>query len=96
MGFLTMGIGLAVAVYFLCEGLGNTIKPGSNNEFGQIDEVEQEELIKASELHYYLGVSRVEAEEFMKAHSNLPRICINGKAYYSKTKLREWLLNMSN
>jgi hypothetical protein len=92
MGFLTIGIGLAVAVYFLCEGLNNITNPGSKNAFEQIDEVDEQELIKASELHYYLGVSKAEAEEFMKAHSDLPRICINGKAYYLKTKLREWLL----
>jgi len=95
MGFLTIGIGLAVAVYFLCEGLNNITNPVSKNEFEQVDVVDEQELIKASELHYYLGVSKAEAEVFMKAHSNLPQICINGEAYYLKTKLSEWLLKMN-
>nr|WP_295975010.1 hypothetical protein [uncultured Bacillus sp.] len=38
MGFLTIGIGLAVAVYFLCEGLRNNKSPDANQEFESLDE----------------------------------------------------------
>ncbi|MBB6447008.1 helix-turn-helix domain-containing protein [Bacillus benzoevorans] len=96
MGFLTIGIGLAVAVYFLCEGFFKNIKnPGSKNEFESLENDEQE-LIKANELHQYLGITKEDVRELMKAHSDIPHISINGKTYYAKEKVREWLFNMSD
>lgn len=97
MGFLTIGIGLAVAIYFLCEGFFKNIKnPGSNNEFESLEEEDEQELIKASELHHYLGITKADVKELMKAHSDIPHITINGKTYYAKEKVREWLFNISD
>ena len=94
MGFITIGIGLAVAGFFLCEGFFRNLKnPVSKTEFELEDE---QELIKASELHHYLGITKADVKELMKTHSDIPHITINGKKYYAKEKVREWLLNISD
>lgn len=99
MGFFTLGIGIAVAVYFFYDGVRNIKNPSSKNIFEQLDENDEDtepELIKESELHHYLGISKADTKQLMKAYSDIPHISLNGKVYYQKSKLREWLLRIGD
>lgn len=91
MGFLTIGIGLALAVYFLCEGFRNMKKPYTLFASELLAEDEEQEFISMCELPQYLGISKEEAEEFIHTHSEIPRFCMDGKTYFSKAHLYEWL-----
>ncbi|MGI2328472.1 DNA-binding protein [Planococcus sp. YIM B11945] len=86
-----IGLGIALAGYFIGEGLKNFKNP---DEVGFFDEDDEQELIKESEVHYFMGISKEDAKSLVKERNDIPHIWINGKVYYPKAKLRSWLLKL--
>src|SRR5699024_11747429 len=59
------------------------------------DEDDEHELIKESEVHYFMGISKEDAKHLIKDHPDIPHIKIKDNVYYPQGKLREWMKNRS-
>ena len=93
-GFIFVAVGIAVAGYFIGDGLKNFKNPNAKNLLDSLDEEDEHELIKENDVHYFMGISKEDAKSLIQEHSDIPHIIINGKVYYPKEKLRKWLLNL--
>jgi hypothetical protein len=94
--FIVLGIGIAVAGYCIGDGLKNFSNPNAKNIIESLDEDDEHELIKESAVHHYIGVSKEDVKQLIKGHSDIPHILLNGKVYFPKSKLREWLLKLGD
>ncbi len=92
---ISIAIGIAVAGYFIGDGLKNFKNPDAKGLIDSIGEDDDEhELIKENDVHYFMGISKEDAKSLIQEQSNIPHIIINNKVYYPKAKLRKWLLNL--
>ena len=94
--FISIAIGIAVAGYFIGDGLKNFRNPAEKSLIDSIigEDDDEHELIKENDVHYFMGISREDAKSLIQEHSDIPYIIINSKVYYPKAKLRKWLLNI--
>lgn len=84
-----ISLGIAIAGFFIGNGLKNFKNP-TQKLFETFDEDEME-LIKESDLHYHIGVTKEDAKMLRKEHPDVPHLELNGNIYYPKKKLGEWL-----
>ncbi|WP_459198569.1 hypothetical protein [Bacillus subtilis] len=83
-----LGIGIALAGYFIGEGLKqrNQTKDNEQNDIF---------LIKERDIYFYiglfLGITTTEAKQLAGDMADLPYIKINGKKYVQKQSLIEWI-----
>ena len=89
-----IAIGIVLAGYFIGDGLKNFRNPSPKSVMDLIEDDDEHELIKESEVHYFIGISKEDAKSLIQEHSDVPHIIINNKVYYPKAKLRKWLLNL--
>lgn len=86
-----LGIGIALAGYFIGEGLKHINNPKANKKNDIM-------LIKERDIYFYighfLGITQSEAKLLAKDLTDLPHIDINGKRYVQKHILREWVLTL--
>ena len=92
--FILIAIGIAVAGYFIGDGLKNFKNPNAKSLIDSLDEDDEHELIKENDVHYFMGITKEDAKSLIQEHSDIPHIIINSKVYYPKAKLRKWLLNL--
>ncbi len=92
--FLSLAIGIAIAGYFIGDGLKNFKNSNANGLIESLGEDDEHELIKENDVHYFMGISKEDAKSLIQEHSDIPHIVINNKVYYPKAKLRKWLLNL--
>ncbi|MDR6225444.1 DNA-binding protein [Desmospora profundinema] len=95
MDFFMLGFGIAVAGYFVGNGLSN-FNQGTKSGFDLLDEEDEHKLIPESDVHYFLGVTKEDAKVLIQEHPDIPHIQLNGKVYFPKSKLREWLLKIGS
>ncbi|WP_046175273.1 hypothetical protein [Domibacillus indicus] len=88
---LFLGIGIAVAGYFIGDGLKNWKNPSERNFLDHFKVREQPELIEAGEVHRFIGTMKGDTKALLEEHPDIPSIKINRKIYFSRTMLREWL-----
>ncbi|WP_163970381.1 DNA-binding protein [Oceanobacillus halotolerans] len=92
MDLLFLAIGIAVAGYFIGDGLRNFQNPGATSySLEKLFEEEEHELIKESDVHSFMGVSKKDAKALLQEYPDVPHITLNQEVYYPKKKLREWL-----
>lgn len=96
LDFIWLAIGLAAFGYFIGDGLKNFKNPSSKSFLESLDEEDEHELIKESEVHYFAGVSKEDAKKLIEEHPDIPHIKLNGQVYYPKAKLRDWLLKLGD
>jgi hypothetical protein len=96
MGLLFLGIGLAIAGYFIGDGLKNFNNPQAKGVLEQLEEDDLHELIAEKNIHYQIGVSKEDAKQLVSEHPDIPHIVLNGTVYYPKAKLRKWLLDLGD
>ncbi|MBT2216965.1 DNA-binding protein [Virgibacillus dakarensis] len=94
--FFWLALGLAALGYFIGDGLKNFKNPSSTNPIESLDEFDKHELLKENEVHWFMGVSKEDAKKLLEEHPDIPHITLNGRVYYPKAKLREWLLNLGD
>jgi len=94
--FIILAVGIAAAGYFIGDGLKNFKNPGATTLVDQLAEDDNHELIKESSVHHYIGVSKEDAKQLIKEHADIPHISLNGKVYFPKAKLREWLMKLGD
>jgi hypothetical protein len=93
--FLLLALGIAAAGYFLGEGLKNFKNPAAKSLLDSLDDDDAEhELINAKEVHNFMGIDKEDAKSLIEEHPDIPHKVINGKVYYPKHSLREWLLKV--
>ena len=96
LDYIWIGLGIAIAGYFIGEGLKNFGNSDAKNLFESLKSADEYELIKENEVHDVIGISKEDAKMLIKDHPDIPHIMINGHVYYPKKKLREWLMNIGN
>ena len=95
MEFLILAIGIGLAGYCIGEGLRNFGNPRDKGLMHILDPDDDEhELMRESEVHAFMGIPKGDAEALIRERKDMPRVMINGKAYYQKAKLREWLKHL--
>lgn len=91
---LLIALGIAAAGYFIGDGLKNFKNPSAKNVFSQLEESDDQKLIKERNVHHYMGISKEDATVLLQEHSDIPHIKLNGKIYFPKSQLRDWLLKI--
>ncbi|MGY0433059.1 hypothetical protein ACWYID_10265 [Bacillus rugosus] len=86
-----LGIGVALAGYFIGEGL-KQMNQSKGNEQSDIL------LIKERDIYFYighfLGITTTEAKQLAGDMKDIPYIEINGKRYIQKHLLKEWTFTL--
>lgn len=88
-----LGAGIALAGYFIGNGLKNFKNPQSSAFEAFFNEEDEHELVKENDLHLFIGISKEDAKALLQAYPDIPHLTVNGKTYYPKGQLREWLLH---
>ena len=92
--FIWLAAGIAVAGYFIGDGLKNFKNPDAKNFIDSLDEDDDHELIKLI-FAYNNGPRRIPSNSLLiQEHSDIPHVVINSQVYYPKRKLRKWLLDV--
>ncbi len=92
-----IGIGIALAGYFIGEGLKNFKNPTNYKALMEgLSEDDTHELIKEKDIHYFMGISKEDAKNLIQEHPEIPHIKINDNIYYPKEKLRKWLMGLGD
>lgn len=91
--FFWIGLGIAAAGYFIGNGLKNFNNPDDKNSFSELFD-DEHELIKESEVHYFMGIAKEDAKFLIQEHPDIPHLRINNRVYYPKGKLKKWLTNL--
>lgn len=89
--FFWLALGIAAAGYFIGSGIKNFKNPSA--KFSEIFD-DEHELIKESDVHHFLGISKEDAKHLIQEHPDIPHIFINNKVYYPEGKLRQWLKDL--
>ncbi len=92
--FIWLAIGIAVAGYFIGNGLKNFQNPNAEDLSDLFDDDDEHELLSENNVHYFMGISKEDAKSLIEEHPDVPHIKINNKIYFPKGKLREWLKNI--
>ncbi|AUZ26665.1 hypothetical protein [Bacillus cabrialesii] len=86
-----IAIGIALAGYFIGEGLKHMNHPKANEQSDIL-------LIKERDIYFYighfLGITAVEAKQLAEDTKDIPYIEINGKRYVQKHMLKEWAFTL--
>ena len=93
-GLIFVALGIAVAGYFIGDGLKNFENPNAKNLIDSLNEEDEHELIKENDVPYFMGIWREDANSLFQERSDIPHLIISGKVFYPKDKLRKWLLNL--
>ncbi|WP_053220018.1 hypothetical protein [Virgibacillus senegalensis] len=96
LDFFWLAVGIAVAGYFIGEGLKNFKNPETKGLIDAISDDDDQQLLKESDIPYFLGITKKDAESLKQDFPDIPHIIINSKVYYPKAKLREWLKNIGS
>lgn len=83
ISFFWFAIGLAALGYFIGDGLKNMHAGTKDSGYRT--------LIKESDLHYYVNLSREELEELIEKHPGAPKIELKGTTYYPYQQFMNWL-----
>lgn len=96
MDYIWLAFGIAIAGYLIGDGLKNFNNPNAKNIFESLDENDDHQLIKESDVHYFIGVTKEDAKKLINEQPSIPHIILNNKVYYPKVRLREWLMKIEN
>ncbi|WNF38337.1 DNA-binding protein [Bacillaceae bacterium IKA-2] len=96
MDYIWLAFGIVIAGYLIGDGLKNFNNPNAKNILESLDENDDHELIKESDVHYFIGVTKEDAKKLINEQPSIPHIILNNKVYYPKARLREWLMKIGN
>lgn len=91
LDFFWLAVGIAIAGYCIGDGLKNFKNPNAKDWMDYLDEEEKHELIPEKYIHHYIGISKEDVAALIEEHPDIPHVQINGKKYFQKKKLRDWL-----
>ncbi|WP_050181675.1 hypothetical protein [Domibacillus robiginosus] len=88
---LFLGLGIALAGYFIGDGLKNWKNPSEKTFMDHFKRRDQPEFIREDSLHRFIGTPKEDAKALLEENRDIPSIKVNGKMYVSRTSLRQWL-----
>ncbi|WNS79962.1 DNA-binding protein [Domibacillus sp. DTU_2020_1001157_1_SI_ALB_TIR_016] len=88
---LFLGAGIALAGYFIGDGLKNWKNPSEKTFIDHFKRRGQSELIQEDTLHRFFGAPKQDTKELLQKYPDIPSVDVNGKTYFSRTSLRQWL-----
>ncbi|MDH5162388.1 DNA-binding protein [Heyndrickxia oleronia] len=74
MEMMWIAIGLIGDVYFIGEGLKNFKIPNVKGLLERLDENDEHELLNEKDIHYFIGISKEDAQALLKEHPSIPHI----------------------
>ncbi|WP_233129851.1 DNA-binding protein [Domibacillus epiphyticus] len=80
-----------MAGYFIGDGLKNFKHPSDKSLLDYFKKNDHRELIKESDVHHVLGIAKEDARKLVHEYPDIPHLTLNGRVYFPKTKLRQWL-----
>ena len=89
-GLFCIGAGLAIMGHYIGKGLTN---------FRQSKQViDYNVFLKEDDLAYVFHLNKYEIKALLTEHQDIPKLVLNGTAYYPKNQLIEWISskNFSN
>ena len=92
LDFFWLGLGIAAFGYSIGNGLKNLKNYDSPSLTPFVDD--DFKLIKENESHWFIALSKEDAKKLVEAYPDVPHIEINGKRYYPREKLKQWLLEI--
>lgn len=81
-GLFCVGAGLALMGFYIGKGLQHFHKP---------KQIDYYTFMRENEVRMFLNLSPEELRALAEVHPDLPKVIINGKTYYPKKQLMEWL-----
>lgn len=94
LDFFWLGIGIAAFGYFIGSGLKNFKSPDPPGMSAFYDLEEDHKLVKESDLHWFIGVSKEDAKKLVEEYPDVPHLILNGTKYFPKEKLKKWLMEI--
>lgn len=94
LDFFWLGLGLAAFGFFIGDGLKNFKNPLSKNILDTLDGDDSHELIRETDVHNFIGISKADAQKLVEEYPSIPYLKINNTIYYPKEALRKWLLEI--
>lgn len=91
MDFIILAIGIATAGYFIGKGLENFQQPSAENTIDSFFQEDENQLIEEKNIHYLIGISKKDSQALLKEYPEIPHIQLNGRVYYHKKQIKEWL-----
>ncbi|MFS8630156.1 MAG: helix-turn-helix domain-containing protein [Bacillales bacterium] len=91
---LILALSIAAAGYFIGDGLKNFKNPNAKSLLDSLEDFDGPDLISEKDVHDFIGISKEDAGALIREHPDIPHITINGKVYYPKAKLRQWLKDL--
>jgi hypothetical protein len=86
-GLLCVGAGLALMGYYIGKGLQNFRQPAK--------EIDYYSFLKESDLGILLNLSPAEITALLNSHPDIPKVVLEGKTFYPKKQLIEWMTSNS-
>ena len=83
MEYIWLAIGIALAGFFIGEGLKSL---GSKT-----NAADYYYFLKEEELSYYVNLTAKEIEQFLQEHPDAPKVNLNGTVYYPVKQFQDWL-----
>ncbi|MGL5316499.1 MAG: hypothetical protein ACRC92_24800 [Peptostreptococcaceae bacterium] len=95
---ILIAIGIAAAGYFIGEGISFGLvnfKSGKKNNEKTFKKAEppHNQLIREENISTWLGIPIEDGKELLKQYPEIPHIEINGKVYFIKEGLNDWISN---
>ncbi|PYZ94784.1 DNA-binding protein [Salipaludibacillus keqinensis] len=91
LDFFWLAAGLAVAAYFIGDGLKNFKNPNGKSMVEVWSGYGDMGLVHEKYVHDILGIDQKDAQQLTKDHPDIPHIVINSNVYYPKKRLLEWV-----
>lgn len=86
-----IAVAIVVGAYLISEGLKNFGHPESKSVIDKLNEEGDHELIKETDVHHFMGISKEDAKNLVEEHPEIPHITINRTIYYPRAGLKKWL-----
>lgn len=86
-----LGIGIAVAGYFIGEGLKNFKNPTNEKVLDNLKERQDAVLISEHVIHNFIGVKKEDVKSLVEDYPEIPHVRLNGTTYFPRSKVMEWI-----
>lgn len=81
-GLFCIGAGLALMGYYIGKGLQHVHKP---------EQLDYYTLMRENEVRMFLNLNPEELRALAESHPDFPKVIVNGKTYYPKNQVMEWI-----
>lgn len=93
---LFLGIGIALAGYFIGDGMKNWKNPSEKTFFDHFKKRKKPELMEETAVHRFISMPKEETKVLFQKQEDIPSVKLDGKIYFSRAYLKEWLIKQKS